>query len=142
MYGFFMAGTILNLILLCASPLVIRTRLFTLAVATLGLLSGVLLSVAAIIATVISLAAKIALTAQDQLNINAIIGVKMFAFMWIGALLTDLAFILHSAMGCCCRPDRSGRRRGGKDYSPASSPSEKVSLPHFGMRRRKTNVTI
>lgn len=138
MYAFFMAGTILNLVLLCASPLVIRTRLFTALVALFALISAVLLTIAAAIATALSVAAKVALTAQDQLNINAIIGVKMFAFMWIGAVLTDVAFILHSALGCCCRPNRS--RPSSSPRTSSSSPKEKHSMPGFGgLRHRKAS---
>jgi len=65
MYGCFMAGTVVNFVLIFASPLVIRTRWFTLLFGTIALGSGIVLTVAAIIATVISVAAKIALTAQD-----------------------------------------------------------------------------
>ena len=71
--------------------------------------SAILVAVATIIATAISVAAKIALTAQDELNISAEIGIKMFVFMWIATILTVLAFILHAAMGCCCKPQRGNR---------------------------------
>ncbi|PHH62464.1 hypothetical protein CDD81_7111 [Ophiocordyceps australis] len=133
MYGCFMAGTIVNFVLLLATPLVVRSRWFTLPVSIVGLLSGILLTVGAVIATVISVAAKVALTAQDQLNITAHIGIKMFVFMWIGALVTDLAFILHAAMGCCCKPVRAPRR-----VATPLSPSEKkgLALPGFVRRRR------
>ncbi|KAG8427726.1 hypothetical protein J3459_006417 [Metarhizium acridum] len=135
MYAFFMAGTVINLVLLLATPLVMRTRWFSLFLSLLGGLSGLVLTVAAIIATVISVAAKIALTAQDQLNIKANIGVKMFAFMWIGALTTDFAFLLHAAMGCCCKPVR-----GSKSPSePSPEGSTKKPMTHLAsfIRRRR-----
>lgn len=134
MYAFFMAGTIINLLLLLGTPLVLRTRWFSLFFSLLGGLSGLVLTVAAIIATVISVAAKIALTAQDQLNIRANIGVQMFALMWIGALTTDFAFLLHSAMGCCCKPVRNKTPSEG---TPEGSTKKRISdLPSF-VRRRK-----
>lgn len=144
MFAFFLAGTAVNFVLLLASPLVMRTRWFTIPVTILAAASGLLITVAAIIATVISVAAKVALTAVNELNIRADIGVKMFAFMWIAAILTDLAFILHAAMGCCCKPDRSSGRGSsgsrGRRSSPVGSPGEKqpakLSLPSF-VRRRK-----
>lgn len=135
MYGCFMAGTVVNFVLLLASPLVIRTRWFTLLVGAVALGSGAVLTVAAIIATVISVAAKIALTAQDQLNIRAEIGIKMFVFMWIGALLTDLAFLLHSAMACCCKPSRAPRESEPRRSSSEEKPG-RVALPSFVRRRR------
>ncbi|KID76442.1 uncharacterized protein G6M90_00g074520 [Metarhizium brunneum] len=139
MYAFFMAGTVINLVLLLGTPLVMRTRWFSLFLSLLGGLSGLVLTVAAIIATVISVAAKIALTAQDQLNIKANIGVKMFAFMWIGALATDFAFLLHAAMGCCCKPVRGGGGKSPNEPSPegsAKKPMTHLELPSF-IRRRK-----
>ncbi|KAF5127780.1 SUR7 family protein pun1 [Metarhizium anisopliae] len=139
MYAFFMAGTVINLVLLLGTPLVMRTRWFSLFLSLLGGLSGLVLTVAAIIATVISVAAKIALTAQDQLNIKANIGVKMFAFMWIGALATDFAFLLHAAMGCCCKPVRGGSGKSPNEPSPegsAKKPMTHLELPSF-IRRRK-----
>lgn len=146
MYGCFMGGAVLNALLLLLTPLAIRRRLFSLALSLLGLLSTMALVIAAVIATVISVAAKIALTAQDQLNISADIGVKMFAFMWIAALLTLLAFILHSALGCCCRPQRLGRspfssdKRSNPSMAQSSSRSDNpVSLPSFVRRKRRTS---
>ncbi|TFB04433.1 hypothetical protein CCMA1212_003734 [Trichoderma ghanense] len=135
MYAFFMSGIVLNCVLLLLTPLVLKTRWFSLCTSLLGFVAGLVLTVAAVIATVISVAAKIALTAQDQLNIQCDIGGKMFVFMWIAALATDFAFILHAAMGCCCAPDK---RNGSRAASPSSGGQEKnvpSPLPSF-MRRR------
>lgn len=142
MYGFFITGTVLNFVLLLGTPLVMRTRWFTLFISILGGLSGIILTVAAIIATVISVAAKVALTAQDQLNIKANIGVRMFVFMWIGALTTDFAFLLHAAMGCCCKPVRyKAPADADKAASASSSKSRLAALPNFARRRKNNNKT-
>ncbi|KAH7255615.1 SUR7/PalI family-domain-containing protein [Fusarium redolens] len=106
MYGCFMAGICIDFVLIPLSLLVIRTRWWSLVITVLAFCTAILISLAAIIATVISVAAKVALTAQDQLNIRANIGIKMFVFMWLAAIFTDVAFLLHAAMGCCCRPNR------------------------------------
>lgn len=145
MYGFFLAATVLNFVLIFLSPLVIRTRWYTLGLAFLGAIAGLLVTVAAIIATVISIAASIALTAQDELNIRCDIGVPMFAFMWIAAICTDVAFLLHSALGCCCRPQRGNRSPAvSGSASPAlSSEREKATpyqLPSFVRRRKGANT--
>ncbi|KAL6878796.1 SUR7/PalI family domain-containing protein [Trichoderma novae-zelandiae] len=135
MYAFFMSGIVLNCVLLLLTPLVLKTRWFSLCTSFIGFVAGLVLTIAAVIATVISVAAKVALTAQDQLNIHCDIGGKMFAFMWIAALASDFAFILHAAMGCCCAPDK---RDGSRAASPSSGTQEKdlpSPLPSF-MRRR------
>ncbi|KAI5462425.1 SUR7/PalI family-domain-containing protein [Mariannaea sp. PMI_226] len=140
MYGCFMAGICLNTVLLFLSPLVIRTRWWSLALSFLGGLAAIVVSLASIIATVISFAAKIALTAQDQLNIKAYIGIKMFAFMWIATICTDVAFLLHAAMGCCCRPVP----RGVVDSSGTPVYEEKrhtMGLPPFVRRRRTGQIS-
>ncbi|KPM36442.1 hypothetical protein AK830_g10112 [Neonectria ditissima] len=134
MYGCFMAGICINAVLVFLSPLVIRTRWWSLAMSFLAFVAAVVVTLAAIIATVISFAAKIALTKQDQLNIKANTGVKMFVFMWIAAIATDIAFLLHAAMGCCCRPDR--RQVDSSGATVPVSEKRKIALPAFVRRRR------
>ncbi len=147
MYGCFMAGIILNTILLLLTPLATRRRLFSLFISIIGLLSVIVLIVASVIATVISVVARVALTAQDQLNITADIGVKMFVFMWIGSLVTLLAFLLHSAMGCFCRPQRlrssssSPKRSDTSMVETSSGNNHHRSLPRF-VRRNKTRGSL
>lgn len=139
MYAFFMSGIVLNCVLLLLTPLVLKTRWFSLCTALIGFVAGVVLTVAAVIATVISVAAKIALTAQDQLNIHCDIGGKMFVFMWIAALATDFAFILHAAMGCCCAPDK---RNGSRAGSPSEGVQEKsVPSPLGSFMRRRNRMS-
>lgn len=133
MYGFFMAGLIFNFFLLFLTPLVIRTRWYSLLVTLIGTIATILVVVASIIATVIMVAAKVALTAQDELNIRADIGVKFFAFMWVAAGCTLLAWCLHAGMGCCCKPERRDPQNSG------ASQDEKrptIQLPSFVRRRR------
>lgn len=136
MYGCFMAGIVFNFVLIPLSLLVIRTRWWSLLLSLLSAIAAILVTLGAVIATVISIAAKVALTAQDQLNIKANIGVKMFAFMWIGAIFTDLAFLLHAAMGCCCKPDRQSQNPPQQPMHEAKS--NRTSLPGF-VRQRKSH---
>ncbi|KAJ6783349.1 hypothetical protein PWT90_04348 [Aphanocladium album] len=140
MYGCFMGGTVINGLMLLLTPFAARRRLFSLFLSIVGLLSAVVLVVASAIATAIAVVFRIAVTAQDQLNINADIGVKMFAFMWIGTLVTVLAFILHSAMGCFCRPQRvrrsSSSKRSNASMAETSSADRRGSLPGFTKRSK------
>ncbi|KAH7137029.1 SUR7/PalI family-domain-containing protein [Dactylonectria estremocensis] len=138
-YASFMAGICINFILMLLSCLAIRTRWWGLVLSVVGAIAAILVSLAAVIATVISIAAKVALTAQDQLNIKANIGIKMFAFMWIAAIFTDIAFLLHAIMGCCLTP---GRRQTSSETQPSMSERmHMTSLPRlFFQRRRETFV--
>ncbi|KAH6972590.1 SUR7/PalI family-domain-containing protein [Ilyonectria destructans] len=139
MYTSFMAGVIVNFVLMLLSCLAVRNRWRGLVLSIIGAIAAILISLAAVIATVISIAAKVALTAQDQLNIKANIGVKMFAFMWIAAIFTDVAFLLHAIMGCCWTPDR--RQTPSVTQPTMSERKHMTSLPRlFFQRRRKTSV--
>jgi hypothetical protein len=62
----------------------------------------------------------------------------MFAFMWIAAIFTDLAFLLHAAMGCCCRPDRQTQTQSPTQQSMSETKSNRMSLPGF-VRHRKSH---
>ena len=58
-----------------------------------------------------------AVTAASQLNIGAHLGIEMFAFMWIAAGASLIAFIIQIGQCCCCasrRDVRAGRKRGSK----------------------------
>lgn len=136
MYGCFMAGICVNFILMLVSPLVIRTRWWSLAFSILGGLSAVVITVGAAIATVISIAAKVALTAQDQLNIRCNIGIKMFVFMWLSAVFAILAFLLHSALGCCCRPQRHNQTYSAPASPATTEEKSRGALPSFMRQRR------
>lgn len=147
MFGFFLAGTIVNFVLMLLTPLALITRLFSLFLALLGGVAGLLITVAAVIATVISVAAKVALTAQDQLNISAVIGIKMFVFMWIASVLTSLAFLLQSALSCCCAPQRGNR--SPRDPQDPQEPVEgeegtemAVTTPGVGPESKRTPLTL
>lgn len=68
---------------------------------------------ASIVGTAISVAFKYAAEAQQELNIHAEVGVKMFVFMWLATGFSVWAFAVHAGMGCCCtsrRDVRIGRR--------------------------------
>ncbi|KAF4125735.1 SUR7/PalI family [Geosmithia morbida] len=141
MYAFYTAGTVVNFVLMFVTPLVLRTRWFSLAISLLAFVSAILITVASVISTAITVVAKIALTAQDELNISADIGVKMFVFMWLATIFTDLAFILHSAMGCCCKPDRHAAAAAAAasqngSYEPSMREKGIIPLANF-MKRRK-----
>ncbi|KFH44763.1 SUR7 family protein-like protein [Hapsidospora chrysogenum ATCC 11550] len=141
MYAFFMSGTVVNLVLMLLSPLAMRSRWFSLGISILAAISTVLVAVASIIATAISVAIKIALSAQDEVDVRAEIGVKMFVFMWLATIFTTLAFMLHAAMGCCCKPERKAASSGHGESTVEVSETNKtrshgLSLPSF-VRRRK-----
>ncbi|KAH7326119.1 SUR7/PalI family-domain-containing protein [Stachybotrys elegans] len=136
MFGFFLSGTILNFLLLLATPLVIKTRWWSLAMSLFGVLAAILITVAAIIGTAMSIAFRVAATAQDQLNIRAEIGIRMFVFMWIAAILTDAAFLCHAAMGCCFKPQRNPQQMQEVSSPASGEKRSSVQLPKFMRNRR------
>ncbi|KAF9882121.1 SUR7 protein [Colletotrichum karsti] len=143
MFGLFIAGISLSAALLLATPLVLRTRWWSLPIAIFAGLAALLVTVASIIATVMSVGARYALTQQDQLNISAQIGVRMFVFMWIASAMTVVAFLFHAAMGCCCSPRKereaaaaaTGTTTPEKTETTTASGEKPSRLPAF-MRKR------
>ena len=80
------------------------------------------------------------MNAQPDLNVRAVVGLKMLAFMWIATGFTLIAFIIHVGLCCCCasrRDIKTGRRGGGKAGSnPEAGNEEKekaggAELPKF-----------
>lgn len=144
MFGFFLAGVCLIFVLMLLSPVVLRSRWWSLPVAILAFLATVLVTVASIIGTAMSIGAKFALTAQDELNLRADIGIRMFVFMWIASVATILAFFMHAIMGCCCRIDRGGTASAeGSIAAAQNEKAEKTSgagkgakLANFMRKRR------
>ncbi|KAK1984834.1 SUR7/PalI family-domain-containing protein [Colletotrichum cereale] len=136
MFGFFIAGISIAAALLIATPLVMRTRWWSLPVAIFSVLAGLLVTVASIIGTVMSVGARIALTQQQELNINAILGVRMFVFMWLASAFVDVAAILHMAMGCCCSP-RKEREAAAAAAANNGTPEKTTDTTESGEKPSK-----
>jgi SUR7/PalI family len=118
MFGFFLTGTILDFLLMFASPLALRSHWWSFPLSIISLLATLLVLAATIVGSVISFVFKYAATAQSTLNIRAEVGTEMFVFMWLATGFTLWAFTVHAGLGCCCVSERdikTGRRevRGG-----------------------------
>lgn len=113
MFGFFLAGCVLAFLLVFLSPLVARSRWYSLPFSLVAFLAAVLVTAASIIGSVISWVFKYAAESQSDLNIHAYVGVPMMVFVWIASGFAILAFVIHSGLGCCCASRRditTGRR--------------------------------
>lgn len=139
MFGLFIAGIVLSFLMIPASLLVFRARRWAFLSVTVSLLTAICVVGGAVLGTVFSLVAKYALTMQSELNISADVSPLMLASTWIAAALTFTAFILHSAVGCCCRLPRSKDRKRGA----AASSSEAGAQPETeekGPKKKKFSV--
>jgi hypothetical protein len=85
MFGFFITGAVIAFIMAFLSPMAVQTRWWSLGLAIVAFITGFIVGAAAIIGSVISIAFKVAVTAQSDLNIKSEVGVRMFVFMWIAA---------------------------------------------------------
>jgi len=124
MFAFFLAGIILNAILLVSSSIVLYSRWWSLPIAILSFLAALVTVVAAILGTVMAVVFQAALGSQPELGVEASIGTKMLVFEWIGAGFTFVAFIIHAALGCYCtsrRDMRTGRKGGREAHEMAGS---------------------
>ncbi|KAK8089238.1 hypothetical protein PG997_004199 [Apiospora hydei] len=143
MFGFFLASTILDFLMIFIAPVVLYSRWWSMPVGIMSFINFILALVAAAIGTAMSLIFKYALTSQSDLNIQVETGTKMLAFSWIAVGFTFLSFIIHSGLCCCCtsrRDVRTGRK--GSQSMPAGSMEEKSKtgskLPSFGRDSTKS----
>ncbi|KAI3325991.1 SUR7/PalI family-domain-containing protein [Xylariaceae sp. AK1471] len=140
MFAFFLAGIILNAVLLVVSPVVLYSRWWSLPIGILSFIAALLVVIAAILGTVISYVFEAALSSQPDLGVTASVGIKMLAFEWIAAGFTLLAFIIHAGLGCCCtsrRDIRTGRKGGNNVHqtaNPAGHGRKGSKLPGFGKK--------
>lgn len=115
MFGLFLTGACLTTVCIPLAPLSIYSRWATLPIMLLTFLAALVTTVASVIATVMFIIMKNAITAATELNIGASLGVEMFAFMWIASGTAILAWIVMLGQCCCCasrRDVRTGRKRG------------------------------
>lgn len=138
MFGLFLTSLVVNTILLLATPLALRSRVWSLPISIIACISGLLLTSASALATIMVFGAKWALTQQTALNIKVDAGVPMFAFMWTAVALTDVAFLLHAFMGCFCymKREKTDENEEGAARS-VPTPDEKKKNPMSYFRRRK-----
>ncbi|CAK4026641.1 integral membrane [Lecanosticta acicola] len=147
MFGLFLAAACVNFLLIFIVPLSIYSRWATFPIAIFTFLGALFVTVAAVIATVMFIIMKDAITSATQLNIGAELGVEMFAFMWIAASSAILAWLIQMGMCCCCasrRDVRTGRKRGSKRAWGTETPGvsekpakKKKGLPAFGRTKRE-----
>ncbi|KAI2605947.1 SUR7/PalI family-domain-containing protein [Hypoxylon fragiforme] len=127
MFGFFLTGLLLNFVLIFLAPVVVYSRWWSLPFSIIAFFSTLMVLIASILGTAMSLIFKYALTSQPDLNVSADVGIKMFAFMWIATAFTFFAFIIHSCLGCFCtsrRDMRTGRKGGSVQRSKSTKKTE------------------
>ncbi|OTB09008.1 hypothetical protein M426DRAFT_316297 [Hypoxylon sp. CI-4A] len=136
MFGFFLTGLLLDFVLIFLAPIVIYSRWWSLPLGIMSFIATLLILIASALGTAMSLVFKYALTSQTDLNVNADVGVKMFAFMWIATGCTLLAFIIHAGLCCCCTSRRDIRtgRKGGRNVTQTAPATEEA-------RGRKTTTS-
>ena len=155
MFALFLTALVLSFFLLvAATPLVHRSRLWSIPAGILALIAAVCATGAAVLATIMSVGAKIALTSVDALNISADVGVAMFVLIWLGTVCIDVAAIFHMAMACFCAPHKESAKahqqlqadqevQSSSSSTGAAGPPEKRStrprLPDFMIKKRRKN---
>ncbi|EGY18246.1 hypothetical protein VD0002_g3232 [Verticillium dahliae] len=136
MFGFFLSGICLAFVMLLVSAVAMRSRWWSLPLAILAFLDAVLVTVASILGTAMSVVARYALTAQSELNLRANLGARMFAFMWVASTATIVAFFVHAIMGCCCRRHPLDERRTKMEPTPDGSQATSEPTAAPSTRRR------
>lgn len=128
MFGLFLTGACLSFVMIFVVPLSVLSRWATFPIAVLSFLTALFITVAAVIATVLFVIMSDVFNNATQLNIGASIGKEMFAFMWIAAATSIIAWLIQMAQLCCCasvRDVKTGRKKGGLKHTSEDLVQEK-----------------
>jgi len=145
MFAFFLAGACLSFLCIFFAPMGFsskprwshrRKRIFLrqLPITILTLLAALCTIAATVIATVMFIIFKNALSSQTAVNIEGRLGTQMFAFMWIAAGATLIGFLMQigTCCGiCCCSGKRKAERKGELD---STRTAEKEEVPVVAAR--------
>lgn len=118
MFALFLAGTCLAVPSILLTPFSVYTRWASLPLTILTFLTAFSITVATIVASAMFIIfKKVIHSALDSVNIEAELGTKMFAFMWIASAAAILGWLIQFGECCCCASQRdvkTGRRKGSK----------------------------
>lgn len=152
MFGLFIAATVLTFVLIIITPFAVssrppqtispdpqineeqrphrrRTFIFLRSIPYLIIVffNALITVVATIVATVMFIIFKNVFTSQSDLNIQAQLGDRMMAFMWIASAFNIFAFIVQFASCCaaCCSGRKARRQLKNAGDSPSSEMRQK-----------------
>ncbi|KAI7326910.1 hypothetical protein KC326_g145 [Hortaea werneckii] len=138
MFGLFLTGACLNFLMIFLVPLSVFTRWGTAPIVFFVFFGALCTTVATVIGTVLGVVMKNVITSQNTLDIEAYLGVQMFAFMWVAAATSIIAWLIMFGQCCCCasrRDVRRGKKRGSKKaWNDNESPGISEKRP---MRQRR-----
>ncbi|KAK5733155.1 hypothetical protein LTR17_009896 [Elasticomyces elasticus] len=132
MFGLFLSGACISFVMIFFVPLSVYSRWATLPIMIFTFLAALTTTVASVIATVLFVIMQNAITSVTQINIGAAIGVRMFAFMWIAAGSSIIAWLIQLSLCCCCasrRDVKKGKKRGSKKAWNGTEPGMSEKAP-------------
>lgn len=119
MFGTFFAGTILSFVMIFLSPLALYSRLLTIVIGILSLLTSLCVIVGAVISTVMwNIFTSVINNNAAGLGLEPIVGLQPFIFMWIAAGCALIAAITQLSLMCCCTSRRDvklGKKNAKKE---------------------------
>ncbi len=114
MFGLFLTGTCLAFVVIFLAPCSVFSHWAALPIAILTSLAALCISIGSAIATAMFVIFRNTISSQQDLNIQAELGSRMFAFMWVASAFALLAMLIQLGECCCCtsRRDMKTGRRG------------------------------
>ncbi|KAF2642276.1 integral membrane protein [Massarina eburnea CBS 473.64] len=117
MFGLFLTSACLSFVLIFLQPVSVISRWATLPIAILTFLNAVFVTVASIIATVMTIIFRNVISGVSELNISADVGATFFGFMWTASAFAIFSWLVQTGLCCCCasrRDVKTGRKRGSE----------------------------
>ena len=116
MFALYMAGACGSFVSVFITPLSLYSRWASLPIAIFVILTTLCTTAATLIGTVMFMIFQnVVHNAEDDVNIIASLGIKMFIFMWTAAVSTLLGSLVQVGMCCCCTSRRDvakGKKTG------------------------------
>ncbi|KAF1353943.1 SUR7/PalI family-domain-containing protein [Delphinella strobiligena] len=140
MFGLFLSGACLDFVMIFLQPVSVFSRWWALLVMIFTFLGALLTTVGAVIATVLFIILQNVATSVAEINIGASLGSRMFAFMWIAAACSIIAWLIQLCLCCCCasrRDVKNGRKRGSKKAWNTETTGVTEKPPRKGIFGRK-----
>jgi glucan phosphoethanolaminetransferase (alkaline phosphatase superfamily) len=114
MFALFLTGICLSFVSIFLMPLSIYSRWVAVAMTIVSLLNAICVVAASVIGTVMFIIMRNVFRENTTVNIQAEIGVTMYALMWVASAFAVFAFIIQICLMCCCTSRRDVKQHKGK----------------------------
>jgi hypothetical protein len=136
MFGLYITGAALTGLCFLVTWTSLYTRWASLPNVILNFLAALTTTAATIIATVMFIIFRNVFKGAPQLNIEASVGIQMYAFMWIASGCNIISWLIQFGMCCCCISRRDVKRGRRQKEETGAVEIQRKTRKRFGFGRK------